>query len=79
MLKALNVLLLLTIAVCAAVASYYWYRSTLPTPKSTPQPVASIDDVPVQYILGAEVDIYDVQRALSEASLLNKKAAQWST
>ena len=65
-------------AICALVAAAYWYLSSRPTPKLSNPPNASISDVPELHILTAQVDVYAVQEALSEASLLNKKAALWS-
>jgi hypothetical protein len=65
-------------AVSALVASIYWYLSSRPAPQFTESPTASISDNPELHILGAQVDIYSIQAALSEAALLNKKAALWS-
>lgn len=65
-------------AICALVAAANWYLSSRPTPKLSDPPNASISDVPELHILTAQVDVYAVQEALSEASLLNKKAALWS-
>lgn len=65
-------------AVCALVAAVYWYLSSRPTPKLNNPPNASISDAPELHILSAQVDVYAVQEALSETSLLNKKAALWS-
>lgn len=65
-------------AICALVAAAYWYLSSRPTPKLNNPPNASISDAPELHILSAQVDVYAMQEALSEASALNKKAALWS-
>jgi hypothetical protein len=65
-------------AICALVAAAYWYLSSRPTPQLNDPPNASISDTPELHILSAQVDVYAVQDALSEASRLNKKAALWS-
>jgi len=64
--------------ICAFVASYYWLRSSQPTPEEATTPNASISDYPELHILTAQVEIYGIRDALKEASLLNKKAAKWS-
>lgn len=38
-------------------------------------PFASMDDVPWQYILGTEVDVYSIHEAFAEASQPNRHAA----
>ena len=65
-------------AVSALIAAAYWYLSSRPTPQLNNPPDASISDVPEIHILSAQVDIYAIEEALSEASRLNKKAALWS-
>lgn len=64
--------------VCAFGASYYWLRSSQPTPEEVPTPDASISVHPELHILTTQVEIYGIRDALKEASLLNKKAAKWS-
>ncbi len=64
--------------VCASIASYYWYRSSQPTPAWVPGPYASISDSPEQHIMTAQVEIFHIRNALMEASALNAKAAKWS-
>jgi hypothetical protein len=64
--------------ICVFAASYYWLRSSRPTPEEVPAPDASISDNPELHILTAQVEIYGIRDALKEASLLNKKAAKWS-
>jgi hypothetical protein len=64
--------------ICAFVASYYWYRSSHPTPSQVPESQASISDSPEQHIMTAQVEIYYIRDALMEASALNAKAAKWS-
>ena len=78
MLTGVNICLSIAIAVCAATASRYWYRSALPARSKTTEPDASVEDATVLHILSTQVDIYEIHRTLSEASLLNKKAAKWS-
>jgi hypothetical protein len=65
-------------AICALVAARYWYLSSRPAPAISDPPDASISDAPEIHILNAQVDVYAVQAALTEASRLNKKAAIWS-
>ena len=65
-------------AVSALVASIYWYLSSRPAAQFTESPSASISDNPELFILGAQVDIYSIQTALSKAAQPNKKAALWS-
>jgi hypothetical protein len=64
--------------VCAFAASYYWFRSSLPTPDEQSVSDSSISDNPELHILTAQVEIYSICDALKQASLLNKKAAKWS-
>jgi hypothetical protein len=64
--------------ICAFAASYYWFRSSRPTPEDVPTPDASISDNPELHILTVQVEIYSIRDALREASLLNKTAAKWS-
>ena len=64
--------------VCAFFASYYWFRSSQPTPEETGTPDASISDNPELHILSAQVEMYGIRDALRESSVLNKKAAKWS-
>jgi hypothetical protein len=65
-------------AACALVAALYWFRSSLPTPKTRIQITASIDDVPAQHIQGTQADIYDLHFILMKVSRLNKNASIWS-
>lgn len=62
----------------AFAAAYYWFVSSRPTPEDVPTPDASISDNLELHILTVQVEIYSIRDALREASLLNKKAAQWS-
>lgn len=65
-------------AICAFIASWFWYLSSRPTPEMAEPLIASIADVPAQFILGAQADIYSIRDALRESSRLNKCAAIWS-
>jgi hypothetical protein len=63
---------------CALIAAGYWYLSSRLAPAISEPTDASICDTPALHILNAQVDVYSVQSALTEASRLNKKAAIWS-
>jgi hypothetical protein len=65
-------------AITASAAAWFWYLSSKPSPDELSVPEASIDDVPALHIIQANVQIYEIQRVLFEASLLNKRAAIWS-
>lgn len=65
-------------AACAFTASWYWYLSSRPSPEMTELPEASIDDNPAAYIMAGHVSIYSIHVAMSQAALLNKRAALWS-
>ncbi len=67
-----------TTAISAFVAAWYWHLSSRPSPEMTQPSLASIDDIPAEHILESQGNIYSIQAALMETSRLNKRAAIWS-
>jgi hypothetical protein len=60
-----------TTTICSFAASYYWLRSSQPTPEEVPTPDASISDHPELHILTAQVEIYGIRDALTVVMLVS--------
>jgi hypothetical protein len=76
--KASFILFSVATAVCGFRAATLWYKSSLPTPDEFEEPKASISDNVEAHTLNILVTLQSTQRAVAEASLLNKRAATWS-
>ena len=71
-------LLSIATAICAGVAAFYWFRSSLADVGDGSQSNASIEDNPAEHILNAQVEIAAIQIGLRHSARLNKIAAIWS-
>ena len=72
MITAVTVLLaLVTLGIGLKAASLWWDASRT---EEQPEPLASMEDAPELWILGAQVEIY----AMKAAAELNRKAAKWT-
>jgi hypothetical protein len=77
--KAAFILLSIATAVCGFRAARLWYLSSLPAPDEFQEPKSSISDDIEGHALSILVTLQSTQRAVTSASLLNKKAAIWSS